>query len=212
MGIARRCAQRGLLLRQSRPKRHSLCLLWRRRSCDRPGHLCVERFAGFCSSWVIFMTDLWILSQDSFDPKKQHHQETIFTIGNGYLSTRGAFEEGYPDDRRATFIHGVFDKAPIVFTELANAPDWLPITIILNNDERFSLDSRTVESFNRALDLRTGLLTRMVRWRSPAGLTATLTFERFVSLADEHLLYLRCRVTPEFAGTIEFRMGLNGNM
>ena len=42
------------------------------------------------------MTDLWILSEDSFDPKKQHHKETIFTIGNGYLCTRGAFEEGYP--------------------------------------------------------------------------------------------------------------------
>ena len=60
--------------------------------------------------------------------------------------------------------------------------------------------------------MRTGLLTRIVRWRSPSGMAATLTFERFASLADEHLLYLRCRVTPEFAGTVEFRAGLNGNM
>ena len=157
------------------------------------------------------MTDLWTLSEDSFDPKKGHHKETIFTIGNGYLSTRGAFEEGYPGDHRATFIHGVFDKAPIVFTELANAPDWLPVTIYLN-DERFSMDTGTIESFQRTLDLRTGLLTRVVRWRSPSGITATLTFERFASLADEHMLYIRCRVTPEFAGTVEFRAGLNGNM
>jgi kojibiose phosphorylase len=157
------------------------------------------------------MPDLWNISEDSFDPQKQHHKETVFTLGNGYLSTRGAFEEGYPNDHRATFIHGVFDEAPIVFTELANAPDWLPISIHLNG-ERFSLDSGTVESFHRTLDLRTGLLTRIVRWRSPSGTAATLTFERFASLADEHLLYLRCRVTPEFAGTIEFRAGLNGNM
>ena len=145
------------------------------------------------------MTDLWILSEDSFDPQKQHHKETIFTIGNGYLCTRGAFEEGYPDDHRATFIHGVFDAAPIVFTELANAPDWLPVAVYLNG-ERFSLDTGTIESFQRTLDLRTGLLTRMVRWRSPSGIVATLTFERFVSLADEHMMYIRCRVTPEFAG------------
>jgi kojibiose phosphorylase len=156
------------------------------------------------------MTDLWLVSEDSFDPNKQHHRETVFTIGNGYLSTRGAFEEGYPGDHRATFIHGVFDEAPIVFTELANAPDHLPITIYLNS-ERFSLDSGTIESFQRTLDLRTGLLTRVVRWRSPSGMAATLTFERFASLADEHLLYLRCRVVPEFAGTVEFRAGLNGN-
>ncbi len=157
------------------------------------------------------MTDLWTLSEDSFDPKKGHHKETIFTIGNGYLSTRGAFEEGFPNDHRATFIHGVFDKAPIVFTELANAPDWLPVTIYLN-DERFSMDTGRIESFQRTLDLRTGLLTRVVRWRSPSGITATLTFERFASLADEHMLYIRCRVTPDFAGTVEIRAGLNGNM
>ena len=78
------------------------------------------------------MSDHWVISEDSFDPKKQHHKETIFTTGNGYLCTRGAFEECYPGDRRATFIHGVFDDAPIVFTELANAPDYLPITIYLN--------------------------------------------------------------------------------
>jgi kojibiose phosphorylase len=157
------------------------------------------------------MPNLWTISEDAFDPQKQHHKETIFTVGNGYLCTRGAFEEGYPGDRRATFIHGVFDEAPIVFTELANAPDYLPITIYLN-EERFSLDRGTVESFNRSLDLRTGVLRREVRWRSPSGLEATLTFERFASLADEHMLYLRCRVTPEFAGTVEFRLGLNGNM
>ena len=157
------------------------------------------------------MPDLWTLTENSFDPDKQHHKETIFTIGNGYLCTRGAFEEGYPKDHRATFIHGVFDAAPIVMTELANAPDWLPITIYLNG-ERFSLASGTIESFERTLDLRTGLLTRTVRWRSPSGTAATLTFERFASLADEHLLYVRCRVTPEFAGTIEFRTGLNGSM
>ena len=157
------------------------------------------------------MSEPWILAEDSFDPKKQHHKETVFTIGNGYLCTRGAFEEGYPGDRRATFIHGVFDEAPIVFTELANAPDWQPIQVFLNG-ERFSLDSGTIESFQRTLDLGTGLLTRVVRWRSPSGITATLTFERFASLADEHMLFIRCRVTPEFAGTIEFRAGLNGNM
>ena len=157
------------------------------------------------------MPDQWTISEESFEPQKQHHKETIFTIGNGYLCTRGAFEEGYPDDSRATFIHGVFDEAPIVFTELANAPDYLPITIYLN-EERFSLDAGTIESYHRALDLRTGVLRREVRWRSRAGLGATLTFERFVSLADEHLLYLRCCVTPEFSGTVEFRVGLNGNM
>jgi kojibiose phosphorylase len=153
---------------------------------------------------------MWTVTQDSFSPQSQHHHETIFTLGNGYLSTRGAFEEGYPGERRATFVHGVFNDAPIILTELANAPDWLPLAVYLNG-ERFSLDKGTVESFHRALDLRTGVLTRTVRWRSPQGRGATLTFERFASLANEHALLIRCKVTPDFAGVVEFRAALDGN-
>ena len=156
------------------------------------------------------MLNHWIISNNSFDAQTQHHSETIFTIGNGYLSTRGAFEEGYPGDRRATFVHGVFDAVPIAFSELVNAPDWLPFTVLLDG-ERFSLDTGTVESFRCTLDLRVGVLTRSVRWRSPAGRAATLTFERFASLADPHTMLIRCRATPEFSGALEFRAALNGN-
>src|ERR1041385_8806677 len=154
---------------------------------------------------------MWKIVEELFNPNTQHHKETIFTIGNGYLSTRGALEEGYPDDRRATFIHGVFDNAPVVFTELANAPDWLPLQVYLNG-KRFSLDSGNIEGYERHLVLRTGVLTRTVRWRSPLGDIATLKFKRFASLADEHLLCIRCQVTPEFDGILEVRASLNGNM
>ena len=154
---------------------------------------------------------MWKVTEETFEPENQHHKETIFTIGNGYLSTRGAFEEGYPDDRRATFIHGVFDHVPLVFTELANAPDWLPLHLYLNG-ERFSLDGGTVEHFERHLDLRTGVLTRSIRWCSSSGDRATLVFERFASMADEHLLGVRCQVTPDFDGQVEIRASLNGNM
>jgi len=41
--------------------------------------------------------------------------------------------------------------------------------------------------------------------------TATLTFERFTSLADEHIALIRCQVTPNFEGAVEFRASLNGN-
>lgn len=157
------------------------------------------------------MTENWLVVEDEFTPEKILHKETIFTIGNGYLSTRGAFEEGYPGDNRATFVHGVFDDVPIVVTELANMPDWLPLHIFLEG-ERFSLGSGAIEAYERHLNLQNGLLTRIIRWRSPAGRRATLTFERFASLADEHLLCLRCTVTPEFDGEVEIRAALHGNM
>ncbi|MDQ2693228.1 MAG: glycoside hydrolase family 65 protein [Chloroflexota bacterium] len=154
---------------------------------------------------------MWTVREETFNPDKQLHSETIFTSGNGYLSTRGALEEGYPGDNRATFIHGVFDDVPITVTELANATDWLPLYVLLNG-ERFSLDSGTLEAYERHLNLENGLLTRTLRWRSPSGHSATLTFERFASLANQHLLCLRCTVIPEFDGEVEIQTALNGNM
>jgi len=151
----------------------------------------------------------WTINETSFDPSAQHHKETIFTIGNGYLCARGVLEEGYPDERRATFIHGVFDDAPLVFSELANAPDWLWLQINLNG-ERFTLDQGTIQKFERFLDLQSGVLTRDMSWRSPSGLEVDIHFERFTSLGDEHLLYLRCQVTPKFDGTVEVRAALTG--
>ena len=156
--------------------------------------------------------DNWHIVETEFDPKTLHHKETVFTIGNGYLGTRGAFDERYPGDWPATLVHGVFDDTPLVYTELANVPNWLPF-ILLVNGERFRMDRGTVLSYRRDLDLRTGVLTRAVRWRSPAGHTVDLAIERFASLADQHLLGIRYRVTAlDLKGTLEFRAGLDGHM
>jgi trehalose/maltose hydrolase-like predicted phosphorylase len=56
----------------------------------------------------------WRVSETYFDPSCQHHHETIFTQGNGYLGTRGILEEGYPLDMNTTLVHGFWDDAPIV--------------------------------------------------------------------------------------------------
>src|SRR5689334_14591017 len=107
---------------------------------------------------------MWKIIEENFDPNKQHHKETVFTIGNGYLSTRGAFEERYPAEMRATFLHGVFDDAPVVLTALVNAPDWLELDIFLAG-EPFRLTQAIVRSFTRTLALHTASLRRCLRGR-----------------------------------------------
>ncbi|MCC5603216.1 beta-phosphoglucomutase [Nostoc favosum] len=152
----------------------------------------------------------WILIETQFDPEQLHSKETVFTIGNGYLGTKGSFEEGYPHALPATFIHGVYDDVPVVYTELANCPDWLPLVVIVNGD-RFRLDQGEILRYDRQLDLRYGLLSRYLRWRSPSGNTIDITFERFASFADQHVLAQRCHLTPvDFDGLIEVQGSING--
>ena len=152
----------------------------------------------------------WTVVETEFLPAALHHKETVFTLGNGYLGTRGSFEEGYPGAMPATLINGVYDDVPVVYTELANCPDWLPLTIYVAGD-RFSLNQGTILSYQRRLDLRRGLLIRDICWRSPSGKTVNLLFERFTSLADQHVLAIRCQITPiDFTGEIEVHASING--
>jgi beta-phosphoglucomutase len=152
----------------------------------------------------------WLITETEFDPDRQHHQETVFAIGNGYLGTRASFEEGYPGAWPATLIHGLYDDVPIVYTELANCPDWTSLLIYVNG-ERFCLDRGEVLDYERRLNLRRGALSREVRWRSPSGQTVDLRFERFASLADLHVLAVQCRITAlDFDGEIDVQAGLNG--
>ena len=139
--------------------------------------------------------DNWLIPETEFDPERLHHKETVCTIGNGYLGTRGAFEEDYPGATPATLIHGVWDDVPIFFTELANAPNWLPFVLTVDG-QRFGLDRGKVLRYERVLDMANGTLRRDVRWRSPAGREVDISIERFASLADEHVLAIRYRVTP----------------
>jgi beta-phosphoglucomutase len=151
----------------------------------------------------------WTLIEPEFDPTKLRARETVFTIGNGYLGTRGSFEEGYPKALPATLVHGVYDDVPGVYTELANCPDWLSLTIVVNG-ERFRLDRGEILHYERRLDLQHGILSRSIRWRSPIGNTVDLQFDRFASLADREVLGLRCQITPiDFDGTIEIQSTIN---
>ena len=140
--------------------------------------------------------NLWQIEEDAFDADKLRSLETLYTIGNGYFGTRGAFEENYPKATPATLLAGVFDKIDIGKEELANVPDWLPIKLFVNG-ERFWLSKDKVQGYRRVLDMRTAVLTREVHWRSSAGLGLRVMIERFASLADEHVGAIRYSVTVD---------------
>ncbi len=141
---------------------------------------------------------LWKLEEFPFHPEKLNHNETLFTIGNGYLATRGTFEEGYPGAIETTMPHGIYDHAPgMLVPELVNAPNWLPIRITVDgtpfqlvnqNEMHLNPKDGALLGYRRLLHLQSGLLTREVLFRAESGTIVRMVFERFVSLADEHVL------------------------
>jgi kojibiose phosphorylase len=158
------------------------------------------------------MDHTWLVRETEFRRPALRAQEAVFTIGNGYVSTRGTFEEGLIGDLPATLIHGVFDDAPLVVTELANAPDWMPLAPLIG-DEHVQLDTGALLHYERMLYLQNGVLTRTFRWQSRTGQTVDMHYERFMSLADRNVLVVRCQITPvDFSGPLAFHATLNGHV
>lgn len=188
-----------------------------------------ERFAAiagwrgsrFASLETVSLADLeramqhdaaWTISNPSFEPDQQHHRETVFTMGNGYFCSRGTLEEGYPGDHPLTLAHGVFDDMPISFTELANLPAWLDMTITVDG-RLYRLDQGTCLAFERHLDLWSSVLQRSVRWQAPSGAVLDLTFERFASYATPHVGALRVLITPvNQMCSVTVATGINGHV
>lgn len=154
----------------------------------------------------------WSVTENHFDPSRLASHETLFTIGNGYLGTRGSLEEGYAGSTAATLIQGLYDDLPVVYTELVNCPDWTAMVIRING-EVFQMDRGEISHYSRTLDLQQGMLKRTLHWRSPRGETVALAFERWASLADTHLAIVRLSVTAlDFEGSLEVQSSLSGKV
>jgi len=155
---------------------------------------------------TLFEKRQWEVSEKTFHASTMPHHETIFTIGNGFIGTRGTFEEGYPGDDSTTLAAGIFDHAEgDLVPVLVSIPNWLSLVISINGEE-FRLNSGKILGYERTLDLKTGMLRRGVLWLSPKGTVLRLAFERFASLHHQHVFALQVLIQPLSEGEHEIRV------
>jgi kojibiose phosphorylase len=156
------------------------------------------------------MTSPWLVVEDGFDPALATRYETLFTVGNGYLGTRGALEEGHQGALPGTFLGGVFDHHDSAVIDLVKAPDWVSLAVVVNG-VRLDVTSATVLEHRRTLDMRTGTLSRDTLFADAQGRRTRLSTQRFASVADQHLCGLRVLVTPEnHDATVAVHSGIDG--
>jgi len=153
----------------------------------------------------VYPPDEWRLVETEYYPRRLEQFETLFTTANGYLGIRGAFEEGEPVHRNATLINGFHETWPIVYGErafgfattgqtIANVADAKRIRLYVD-DEPFSLRHASLLSYERALDMRSGLLQRDLLWELASGKVVSIRSRRLVSLEHRHVAALDYEVT-----------------
>ncbi|MGD7788643.1 glycoside hydrolase family 65 protein [Propionibacteriaceae bacterium Y1700] len=152
-----------------------------------------------------FPIDEWRLVESVYSTDDLGASETCFSVGNGYLGMRGNPEEGRESHTHGTFINGFHETWPIHHAEEAygfaqtgqtiiNVPDTKVLKLYVD-DEPLLLSDADLESYERSIDFSTGVLTRDLIWRSPAGKRVKVSSTRMVSFTERHLAIMTMEVT-----------------
>jgi alpha,alpha-trehalase len=164
----------------------------------------------------------WALHYEGFDPAQEGLREALCTLGNGYFATRGAACEASADGTRypGTYLAGGYDRQcsevagrSVENEDLVNLPNWLPLQWRISGGEWFDAGAAELLEYTQTLDLREGVLERMVRLRDAAGRCTRVRERRLVHMASPHLAALCVSLTAEnWSGTVEFRSAIDGTV
>ncbi len=164
----------------------------------------------------------WVLVYEGFDPAQEGLREALCTLGNGYFATRGAAPEARADEVHypGTYVAGCYDRLvtevagrSVENEDIVNVPNWLPVAFRLADGEWFDVRRLELLGYRQELDLRRGVLTRIVRSRDAAGRVTQVAQRRFVDMFQPHLAALEITIVGEnWSGPIEVRSALDGTV
>jgi|SRR5690554_2529235 len=173
----------------------------------------------------------WNIEIENIDLKKLQYEESLFTLGNGYLGIRGNLEEISNDiikkhkiaSIRGTYINAFYDDVKIPYAEksfgypetsqkMLNLIDTQTIKIYLG-DELISPFTGEIVSTKRILYLKKGYAERIMHYKSPKGKEVLLTFKRLVSFKYKELFSQEVIISPiNYYGEVVIISTINGDV
>lgn len=175
----------------------------------------------------IYPVEPWTITETSFDRANNYRNETTFALSNGYIGTRGTYEEAYPFDidtgLEGNFVNGFYESGEIRYGEanfgsplrsqsLLNLPN-MKETRLYIGDELFSMEEGKTEAYSRTLYLKDGVLERKLIWTSPFGKRVQIQIKRLVSFELKNIMAICYQVTPlNFSGEIRFTSRLQADV
>ncbi len=164
----------------------------------------------------------WSLSYSDYIPEKEKTRETLLTVGNGYLGTRGALEEclGGEINYPGTYVAGVYNRLTskigdrdIDNEDFVNCPNWIPIRFKFEDEPWVKINHIEIIDFERKLDFKTGLLYRKIHIKDDKGRKTLLESKRFASMDNPHLAAISWELTPlNYSANITVESVLDGRI
>ncbi len=167
----------------------------------------------------IYPVEQWEITETEFKRENNYRNETTFALSNGYIGTRGTFEEAYPFDvdtgLEGNFVNGFYESehirygeanfgSPLLSQSLLNLPNMKETHVILDGEE-FTMERGAVKEYARILHMKDGILERKLVWTSPDGKITEIRIYRLVSFARKNIMAVRYQVKPvNYCGKVEF--------
>ncbi|MQS88587.1 glycoside hydrolase family 65 protein [Companilactobacillus mishanensis] len=145
----------------------------------------------------IFEVQPWNVSTHEFKPEDKRLQESMTSLGNGYMGMRGFFDEDYSGDSLpGIYLGGVWypDKTrvgwwkngyPKYFGKVINAVNFIKMNFMINGS-KLDLANDEFTDFDLDLNLKNGVLVRSFVVTKGAA-KVQFNFERFLSVAQKEL-------------------------
>jgi alpha,alpha-trehalose phosphorylase len=151
-----------------------------------------------------FPVEAWAVRELGLDLDQLAQSESVFALSNGHIGVRGNLDEGDPHGLPGTYLNSFYETRPLPYAEagygfpetgqtIVNVTDGKLIRLLVD-DEPVDLRYGVLRHHERILELRSGLLRRVVEWESPAGQLIRIRSTRLVSLTQRSIMAIRYEV------------------
>jgi len=153
-----------------------------------------------------FPVEPWAVRETALSLEQLAQTESVFALANGHLGLRGNLDEGEPFGLPGTYLGGFCELRPLPYAEagygypeegqtVVNVTNG-KIVRLLVEDEPFDVRYGRLQSHERMLDLRAGVLRRSCVWTSPTGRTVSVRSTRLVSFTHRAVAAIEYVVEP----------------
>lgn len=168
-----------------------------------------------------FEVQPWNVVSHDLNQDDKRLQESMTSLGNGYMGMRGFFEEDYSADTlQGLYLGGVWypDKTrvgwwkngyPEYFGKAINAVNYIKMNIAING-EKLDLATDEITDFTLDLDMKNATFTRSFTVTKGAAKVA-FKFERFLSIDIQELSVQRVSINNLSAAAVDVTVDANMN-
>jgi alpha,alpha-trehalose phosphorylase len=172
-----------------------------------------------------FPVEPWAIRETELHLDRLAQSESVFALSNGHIGLRGNLDEGEPYGLPGTYLGGFYETRPLPYAEAGYGypEDGQSVVNVTNGkimrllveDEPFDVRYGVLDSHERVLDMRAGVLRRAAQWTSPTGRKIKVSSTRLVSFTQRAVALIEYIVEPvedEFTVVVQSELVANESM